>query len=67
MLDAFALQFGYYVKQNFYLGYSYDIPITRGLAGGGTHEIFASYCFNITPNPPRINIEIDPRHLGGYR
>lgn len=67
LLDAFALQFGYYVKQNFYLGYSYDIPITRGLAGGGTHEIFASYCFNITPPPPKApKWRIDPRHLGGY-
>lgn len=67
LLDAFALQFGYYVKQNFYLGYSYDIPITRGLAGGGTHEIFASYCFNISPPPPSApKWRIDPRHLGGY-
>lgn len=66
-LDAFALQLGYYVKPNFYLGYSYDIPITRGLAGGGTHEIFASYCFNIDIPPPTKRWRIDPRHLGGYR
>lgn len=67
LLDAFALQLGYYVKENFYLGYSYDIPITRGLAGGGTHEIFASYCFRLpvsVPKPPTFRI--DPRHLGGY-
>lgn len=66
-LDAFALQLGYYVKENFYLGYSYDIPITRGLAGGGTHELFVSYCFNIESKPPTTRWRIDPRHLGGYR
>lgn len=66
-LDAFALQLGYYVKQNFYLGYSYDIPITRGLAGGGTHELFVSYCFNIEKPEKPTRWRIDPRHLGGYR
>lgn len=66
-LDAFALQLGYYVKPEFYIGYSYDLPLTRGLAGGGTHELFASYCFTLNKEvkPPRWNI--DPRHLGGYR
>ncbi|HYG17036.1 MAG TPA: PorP/SprF family type IX secretion system membrane protein [Bacteroidia bacterium] len=66
-LDAFSLQLGYYFQPNFYVGYAYDVPITRGLAGGGTHEIFASYCFNITPPPPVVRWIIDPRHLGGYR
>ena len=66
-LDAFALQLGYYIKENFYLGYSYDIPITRGLAGGGTHELFVSYCFNLSVEPPPTRWRIDPRHLGGYR
>lgn len=66
-LDAFALQLGYYVQPNFYLGYSYDVPITRGLAGGGTHEIFASYCFTIDIPKPTKRWRIDPRHLGGYR
>lgn len=65
-LDAFALQLGYYVKQNFYLGYSYDLPITRGLAGGGTHEIFASYCFDINIPDPPVRWRIDPRFLDGY-
>lgn len=66
-LDAFSLQLGYYVKPQFYLGYAYDVPITRGLAGGGTHEIFASYCFNITTPAPVPKWLIDQRRLGGYR
>jgi hypothetical protein len=67
VLDAFSLQLGYYFKPNFYVGYAFDTPITSGLAGNGTHEIFASYCFNITKDPPPVRWLIDPRHLGGYR
>lgn len=67
-LDALTLQLGYYINQNFYLGYGYDIPTTKGLARGGTHEIIATYCFRLPqsqPDPP--SWLIDPRHLGGYR
>ncbi len=67
LLDAMALQLGYYIQPDFYLGYSYDIPTTRGLAGGGTHEIFASYCFKINKPEKVDKWRIDPRHLGGYR
>lgn len=66
-LDALTLQLGYYINQNFYLGYGYDIPTTKGLARGGTHEIFATYCFRIPKgDDPPLRYLIDPRHLGGY-
>jgi type IX secretion system PorP/SprF family membrane protein len=66
-LDAFSLQLGYYLQPDFYIGYAYDVPITRGLAGGGTHEIFATYCFKIDKPVPTIRYRIDQRRLGGYR
>lgn len=70
--DAIYLMLGYYIKNNLYAGYSYDFnalsPSTLGYTKAGTHEIFISYCFDLSikiePKPlkPRYNV----RYLEGY-
>jgi type IX secretion system PorP/SprF family membrane protein len=54
--DAIGLLLGYYIQPNFYAGYSYDITALSGMfkyTSAGTHEIFLSYCFDLTPPPPK--------------
>ncbi|MBI1223190.1 MAG: type IX secretion system membrane protein PorP/SprF [Bacteroidetes bacterium] len=68
--DALSLLLGYYVQPNLYVGYSYDFTAfskVNQYTHTGTHEIFASYCFDINPKPektlrPRYNV----RYLEGY-
>ncbi|MCH8554521.1 MAG: type IX secretion system membrane protein PorP/SprF [Schleiferiaceae bacterium] len=57
--DALAIIAGYNITNDFRLGYSYDITTSAISAySGGSHEIFARYCFTI---------EIPPREKGYYR
>jgi type IX secretion system PorP/SprF family membrane protein len=57
--DAIAISAGYNITNDFRLGYSYDITTSAIAAySGGSHEIFARYCFTI---------EIPPREKGHYR
>lgn len=68
--DALSLLLGYYVMPNLYVGYSYDFTAfstVRNYTSSGTHELFASFCFDIKTNPPgepkkRYNV----RYLEGY-
>jgi type IX secretion system PorP/SprF family membrane protein len=57
--DALAISAGVNVTPDFRLGYSYDITLSSIAAySGGSHEVFARYCFTI---------EIPPREKGYYR
>lgn len=59
LTEAVAVNIGYQFTQSLRAGYSYDIPITAvSQQGGGSHEIFLSYCFKI---------EIPPREKGSYK
>ncbi len=56
-MDAAVVLLGYSIRDNFYLGYSYDLTTSRILKySSGSHEIVLRYCFGIkiTPkiNPP---------------
>lgn len=55
LTEAIAVNIGYQFTKSLKAGYSYDIPITDiSTQGGGSHEIFLSYCFKIErpPKPP---------------
>lgn len=59
LTEAVAVNVGYQFTESLRAGYSYDIPITQvSQQGGGSHEIFLSYCFKI---------EIPPRQKGSYK
>lgn len=70
--DALYLMLGYYIKDNLYVGYSYDANALSksalGYTRAGTNELFVSYCFDINfdkppvPVKPRYNV----RYLEGY-
>ncbi|WP_417589382.1 type IX secretion system membrane protein PorP/SprF [Owenweeksia hongkongensis] len=59
LTEAVAVNVGYQFTESLKAGYSYDIGI-NGISqqGGGSHEIFLSYCFKI---------EIPPRQKGSYK
>lgn len=68
--DAISLLFGYYILPNLYAGYSYDVTTFSGInkySRAGTHELFLSYCFDISvgPPPPKKPI-LNVRYLEGY-
>ncbi len=57
--DAIGTMVGYQFTPAFRAGYSYDIATSElSGQGGGSHEIFAQYCFKI---------EIPPREKGSYK
>lgn len=59
LTEAAAVNIGYQFTESLRAGYSYDIPITQiSQQGGGSHEIFLSYCFKV---------EIPPREKGSYK
>ncbi len=59
LTEAVAVNIGYQFTKALRAGYSYDIPITDiSGQGGGSHEIFLSYCFKI---------EIPPKPPGSYK
>lgn len=59
LTEAAAVNIGYQFTESLKAGYSYDIPISEiSQQGGGSHEIFLSYCFKI---------EIPPREKGSYK
>ncbi len=59
LTEAVAVNIGYQFTKSLKAGYSYDIPITEiSQQGGGSHEIFLSYCFKI---------EIPPKVPGSYK
>jgi hypothetical protein len=52
LTDAVAVNIGYQFTQALRAGYSYDIGINEiSQQGGGSHEIFLSYCFKIVIPP----------------
>ncbi len=70
--DAIYLMLGYYIKNNLYAGYSYDFNAlsanTLRYTKAGTHEIFLSYCFDLSferpPYSPKPRYNV--RYLEGY-
>lgn len=59
LTEAAAVNIGYQFTESLKAGYSYDIGISDiSQQGGGSHEIFLSYCFKI---------EIPPREKGSYK
>lgn len=59
LTEIVAVNIGYQFTESLKAGYSYDIPITAiSQQGGGSHEIFLSYCFKI---------EIPPKVPGSYK
>lgn len=68
--DALSLIAGYYIKPNFYAGYSYDTNVASGImryTSAGTHEVFISYCFDLNPPiPPPVRPRYNTRYLQGY-
>ena len=59
LTEAVAVNVGYQFTKSLKAGYSYDIGISDvSQQGGGSHEIFLSYCFKI---------EIPPREKGSYK
>ncbi len=59
LTEAAAVNIGYQFTESLKAGYSYDIGISPiSQQGGGSHEIFLSYCFKI---------EIPPRQKGSYK
>jgi len=68
--DAISMLLGYYVMPNLYFGYSYDITAlstVRNYTNAGTHEIFASYCFDLPPGEkPPLKPRYNVRYLEGY-
>ncbi len=45
--DALSLLGGMKVRTDLWVGYSYDITMTRLIQGGGTHEVLVKYFFKI--------------------
>ncbi|TNE78687.1 MAG: type IX secretion system membrane protein PorP/SprF [Bacteroidetes bacterium] len=70
--DAIYLMLGYYIKNNLYAGYSYDFNAlsssTLKYTKAGTHEIFISYCFDMSFTPPikTVKPRYNVRYLEGY-
>lgn len=67
--DAISVMLGYYFKPNIYIGYSYDVTVSaaRKYSPAGAHEIFVSYCFDISsPVPPQVKPRYNVRYLEGY-
>lgn len=68
--DAISVLLGYYVMPNLYIGYAYDVTALSGVnkySRAGTHELFASYCFDIkVPGPPPLKPRYNVRYLEGY-
>ena len=68
--DALSLLLGYHILPNLYVGYSYDITALSGVntyTKAGTHELFASYCFDLPDNtPPPLKPRYNVRYLEGY-
>lgn len=52
LTEVVAVNIGYQFTKSLKAGYSYDIPISAiSQQGGGSHEIFLSYCFKIERPP----------------
>lgn len=68
--DAISLLFGYFIFPNLYAGYSYDVTALSKVnqyTRAGTHELFLSYCFDISVGPPPPKKPIyNVRYLQGY-
>lgn len=68
--DALSLLLGYHILPNLYAGYSYDLTALSGVntyTKAGTHELFVSYCFDISPPPPpQVRPRYNVRYLEGY-
>ena len=43
--DAFVFLFGMDVIQGLKFGYSYDLPATKMIRSGGSHEVYLRYSF----------------------
>lgn len=57
--EAMAVNIGYQFSEAFGAGYAYDIPLSDvSNQGGGSHEIFLKYCFEV---------KIEPRERGSYK
>ena len=64
LTEAAAVNIGYQFTEALKAGYSYDIPIsTISQQGGGSHEIFLSYCFKIEIPEPQKGSYKNPRFL----
>ncbi len=64
LTEAVAINIGYQFSKSLKAGYSYDIPITDiSSQGGGSHEIFLSYCFKIERPPKPPGSYKDPRFM----
>lgn len=62
--EAAAVNIGYQFTEALKAGYSYDIPISQiSQQGGGSHEIFLSYCFNVVIPPKIPGSHRNPRFL----
>lgn len=64
LTEAVAVNVGYQFTQSLKAGYSYDIGISDiSQQGGGSHEIFLSYCFKIEIPEPQKGSYKNPRFL----
>lgn len=43
--DSFVFLFGIDIIQGLHLGYSYDLPTSKMIRSGGSHEVSLRYCF----------------------